>query len=232
VATACLNGTGQHQVDHRNTQALLGSRDALVEGIEHLPVIDADVQRVHASQPAPPVSPVRGRVQELALGQVGKVRLCLGQVIRVAHRDQPFIEQLETLYIGGKTPVRQEDRTVVGLGIEVHAVDVHPHAGQLHAAVVLGLLERIQRTQQPAHGQCGRCLQTQAVAVLAQQGAGIFDDLEANLELLRQQAPVLGQGQLRPAAFEQVAAEHGFEGLDVVADGALGQGQLFRGTGE
>ncbi|MNN58081.1 hypothetical protein D3C81_1731090 [compost metagenome] len=150
----------------------------------------------------------------------------------MAHRDQPFIEQLETLDISGKTPVGQEDRTVVGLGIEVHAVDVHPHAGQLHAAVVLGLLERIQRPQQPAHGERGRGLQAQAIAVLAQQCAGIFDDLEADLELLRQQAAVLGQGQFRPAPFEQVAAEHGFEGLDVVADGALGQGQLFRCTGK
>jgi hypothetical protein len=48
---------------------------------------------------------------------------------------------------------------------------------------------------------------------------------------LRQQAAVLGQAQLRAAPFEQVAAEQGFEGLDVMAD-RPGSGQLFSGAGE
>ncbi|MCY1180100.1 hypothetical protein D9M68_980210 [compost metagenome] len=43
---------------------------------------------------------------------------------------------------------------------------------------------------------------------------------------------MLGQAQFRAPTFEQVAAEQGFEGLDVVADGALGQGQFLSSAGE
>ncbi|MNE63129.1 hypothetical protein D3C80_1584600 [compost metagenome] len=43
---------------------------------------------------------------------------------------------------------------------------------------------------------------------------------------------MLGQAQFRATALEQVAAEHGLEGLDVVADCPLGQCQLLRRTGK
>jgi len=43
---------------------------------------------------------------------------------------------------------------------------------------------------------------------------------------------MLGKAQLGAAALEQVAAEHGFKGLDVMADRPLGKGQLFSGPGK
>ncbi|MNP29229.1 hypothetical protein D3C76_1222440 [compost metagenome] len=150
----------------------------------------------------------------------------------MTYRNQPFIEQLEALDVSRETAIGEQDRAIVGLRVEVHGVDIHPHARQLHAAVVIDLLEAVQRPEQPTHRQRGGGLEAQAIAILAQQRTGILDDLEADLELLGQQAAVLGEAQLRATALEKVAAEQGFEGLDVVADRTLGQRQLFSGAGE
>ncbi|MNN58090.1 hypothetical protein D3C81_1731190 [compost metagenome] len=43
---------------------------------------------------------------------------------------------------------------------------------------------------------------------------------------------MLGQAQFRATPLEQVAAKQGFQGLDVMADRPLGQGQFFRRTGK
>ena len=207
-----------------------GRRNPLLQRIEQRAALQVDLlEQARPAQPALPVPPVIGRVQQRHPGQPLRIPHAIPQQPRRTDRDQSLIEQPAHLDLPTELPIAQQHRAVVGLAGKIHAVDVHPHACQLHG---VGLGVTLDAAQQPAHGQGGGRLQAQVARSAAKRLAGLFDQGKAGPQLLGQAPPGIGEAQARAVALEQAATELGFQGADMAADGALGQRQLFPGAGE
>src|SRR5690606_37805769 len=104
-------------------------------------------------QPAPPVTAVARRVDQLSLGQVLRRPTLATIQCRRTNRHQPLIEQPEPLTVGRKITVAQQNRAVERLTVKIHRIHIHPYAGELYPVLWLGQVETLQYLQQPAHGQ-------------------------------------------------------------------------------
>ncbi|MNT20528.1 hypothetical protein D3C72_1558390 [compost metagenome] len=129
-------------------------------------------------------------------------------------------------------PVAEDDGTVKGFVIEVHRIDVHPGAGQLHFVARLQMTEAAEARQQPAHGQGRRGFHAQDVVFGAQGIAGAFKRGEAFANARQQQTGRLGQLQVAATAMKQAAGKMLFERTNMPADRTLGNRQLFGRAGK
>ncbi|MNJ63570.1 hypothetical protein D3C77_594830 [compost metagenome] len=111
-------------------------------------------------------------------------------------------------------------------------VDIHPGTGQLHLIARLQVAKAAQARQQPAHGQGRRGLHAQDVVFAAQGIAGPLQRREAFAHTGQQHPRRFGQLQAAAAAHEQAAGKMLLQRADMPADRALGNRQLFAGTGE
>ncbi|MNV82614.1 hypothetical protein D3C71_1763590 [compost metagenome] len=86
-------------------------------------------------------------MEQFGTGQALDVPGLIVQQIRRAHRDQQLWKQITGFPVWWKMPIAQQYGTVERLVIEVHRVDIHPGAGQLHLIARLQMPEATQARQ-------------------------------------------------------------------------------------
>ncbi len=171
-------------------------------------------------------------MQQLYAGQPALVPGLLVEQVWRTHGDQQLREQLAHFPFRREHPVAEQHRAIERLLVEVHMVDIHPGAGQLHLVARLQMAKAAKARQQPAHGQGRGGLHAQDVILTAQGIASPLQRGKAFTHTGQQHPRGFGQLQAAAAADEQAAGKMLLQRADMPADRALGNRQLFAGTGE